>query len=182
MDDGWTRRPVLHLRSCVLRLLSYVLGPAPCVFCPASCVLRPLGPGRSRDSGGAGADLTLGPSVCLWLVAAARGRPLGLDRRLSLYAMSASQVQSVDIRLPQEPVRPLPKLVENPSFQQGVDLALTGVERFGCFFERAEHSTHFYHSCSGLHRRTAARGTVSLDRQAVRDLPCRFFGDLIARL
>ena len=180
MDDGWTRRPVLHLRSCVL-------GPGPCVFCSASCVFRSLGPGRSRDSGGAGADLALGPSACPWLVAAARGWPLGLDRRLGrwlsfYYAMFASLVQSVDIRLPQEPVRPLPKLVEDPSFQQGVDLVLTGVERFGRFFERAEHSTHFYHSRSGLRRRPGARDTIPLDRVAVRRPPCRFFGDLIARL
>jgi hypothetical protein len=72
--------------------------------------------------------------------------------------------QSAHVGFFQEPVRSLPEFPQQPSFQQGLDLVLTGVQRLGRFLQRTEHVAHFH----------------LLRWASVRRMPWGFFGDLAA--
>jgi hypothetical protein len=75
--------------------------------------------------------------------------------------------QSAHVGFFQEPVRSLPEFPKQPSFQQGLDLVLTGVQRLGRLLQRTEHVAHL---------------RLPVVTTSVRSMPSGFFGDLTARL
>jgi hypothetical protein len=137
---------------------------------PAFCVLRSRRLGRSRTGYGGVRQSARSPAACLRSRVTGQGRPFGLRRRRGrgflVAALRLFPGQSVHVGFLQEPVRSFPEFLQEPSFQQGLDLVLTGVQRLSRFLQRTEHVTHFR----------------LLRRAGVHRLPGGFFGDLAARL
>jgi len=70
--------------------------------------------------------------------------------------------QSAHLGFLQEPVGSFPEFLKQPSFQQGLDLVFTGVERLGRFLQRTEHVAHLCLPIAMTSVRSMLRGSSAI--------------------